>query len=205
MDEYITPNYETISTSQKRTLCELMGSSLINAFTEQDYIDVLKIFERLLTDLKCKRRANDMPRYIDADALMEELRSLQVYVTGIRCGKGYLSTIVREYQKSVLKIVHDQPDADVVPREEVEALKAELDDLKRDTLPKLRWSLQRANEMGVALEKDLANAKSEVEREIFAEINAIKKEYASGDIDGNELYVRLYMLEKKYTEEKRHD
>ena len=143
-----------------------------------------------------------MPRYIDADALMEELRSLQVTVTGIRCGKGYLSTIVREYQKSVLKIVHDQPDADVVPREEVEALKAELDDLKRDTLPKLRWSLQRANEMGVALEKELANAKSKVAREIFAEINAIKKEYASGDIDGNELYVRLYTLEKKYTEEK---
>lgn len=143
-----------------------------------------------------------MPRYIDADTLMEELRSLQVSVTGIRCGKGYLSTIVREYQKSVLKIVHDQPTADVVPREEVEALKAELDDLKRDTLPKLRWSLQRANKMGVALEKELANAKSEVAREIFAEINAIKKEYASGDIDGDELYVRLYMLEKKYTEEK---
>jgi hypothetical protein len=44
--------------------------------------------------------------------------------------------------------------------------------------------------------------KAEVAREIFEEINTIKKEYASGDIDGNELYVRLYMLEKKYTEEK---
>ena len=39
-----------------------------------------------------------------------------------------------------------------------------------------------------------------VAREIFGEINAIKKEYASGDIDGNELYIRLYQLEKKYTE-----
>ena len=36
--------------------------------------------------------------------------------------------------------------------------------------------------------------------EIFEKINAIKKEYASGDIDGNELYIRLYQLEKKYTE-----
>ena len=41
--------------------------------------------------------------------------------------------------------------------------------------------------------------KSEVAREIFEEISQIKKEYASGDIDGNELYVRLYLLEKKYT------
>lgn len=42
--------------------------------------------------------------------------------------------------------------------------------------------------------------RSEVVREIFADINAIKKEYLSGDIDGNELYIRLYQLEKKYTE-----
>lgn len=48
----------------------------------------------------------------------------------------------------------------------------------------------------------LKQAKQDVAREIFAEINAIKKEYASGDIDGNELYLRLYMLEKKYTEGK---
>ena len=44
--------------------------------------------------------------------------------------------------------------------------------------------------------------RAEVAREIFEEINDIKKEYASGDIDGNELYIRLYQLEKKYTEEK---
>lgn len=52
MDEYITPNYETISTSQKRQLCELMGSSLLNAFSEQDFIDVLKIFERVIDRLE---------------------------------------------------------------------------------------------------------------------------------------------------------
>ena len=61
-----------------------------------------------------------MARYIDADALLEELRSLQVTITGIRVGKSYLSTIVKEYQKSVLKIVHEQPTADVVPRSEVD-------------------------------------------------------------------------------------
>jgi hypothetical protein len=36
-------------------------------------------------------------------------------------------------------------------------------------------------------------------REIFEEIAQIKKEYASGDIDGDTLYARLYILEKKYT------
>lgn len=49
-------------------------------------------------------------------------------------------------------------------------------------------------------ERLIRKAKSEAAREIFEEINAIKKEYASGDIDGNELYIRLYQLEKKYTE-----
>lgn len=72
-------------------------------------------------------------------------------------------------------LIDDMPAADVVPRAEVENY--------------AEWS-------------GLKQAKQDVAREIFAEINAIKKEYASGDIDGNEMYVRLYMLEKKYTEEK---
>ena len=41
---------------------------------------------------------------------------------------------------------------------------------------------------------------SDVAREIFDEINELKKPYASGYIDGNALYVQLYILEKKYTE-----
>ena len=52
MDEYITPNYETISTSKKIRLLKLMGSSLLNAFTEQDFIDVLNIFERVIDRLE---------------------------------------------------------------------------------------------------------------------------------------------------------
>ena len=67
-----------------------------------------------------KEKQNDMARYIDAEALLEELRSLQVTITGIRVGKSYLSTIVREYQKSVLKIVHEQPTADVVTKSEAD-------------------------------------------------------------------------------------
>ena len=52
MSEYITPNHETISVIQKRNLMELMGSSLLNAFSEQDYIDVLQIFNRVIERLE---------------------------------------------------------------------------------------------------------------------------------------------------------
>ena len=59
---------------------------------------------------------------------------------------------------------------------------------------------ERAIKWKRELEYAIRDLKAEVAREIFEEINAIKKEYASGDIDGNELYIRLYQLEKKYTE-----
>lgn len=52
MDEYITPNYDTISTKQKRELLELMQSSLLNAFSEEDYNDILKVFQRIIERLE---------------------------------------------------------------------------------------------------------------------------------------------------------
>ena len=52
MDDYITPNYDTISPKQKRDLMELMGSSLLNGFTEEDYIDVLRVLQRVVIRLE---------------------------------------------------------------------------------------------------------------------------------------------------------
>ena len=52
---------------------------------------------------------------------------------------------------------------------------------------------------------EIEKAKAEVAREIFEEIGQIKREYTSGDIDGNELYVRLHLLKKKYTEDINHE
>lgn len=52
MREYTTPNYETISVIQKRNLMELMGSSLLNAFSKQDYFDVIQIFNRVIERLE---------------------------------------------------------------------------------------------------------------------------------------------------------
>ena len=77
------------------------------------------------------------------------------------------------------KLMVEAPAEDVVPRAEYERVKAKLD----------------------SLIKNYAGCMKYYAREIFAEINNIKKEYASGDIDGNELYIRLYMLEKKYMED----
>lgn len=52
MTDNITPNYETISVIHKRNLMELVGSSLLNAFSEQDYFDVLRIFDRVIERLE---------------------------------------------------------------------------------------------------------------------------------------------------------
>lgn len=50
--EWITPSYETISVSEKRQLCELMNSTLLNAFSEQDFMDVLAVFQRVIERLE---------------------------------------------------------------------------------------------------------------------------------------------------------
>ena len=67
MSEYITPNYETISIIQKRDLMELMNSSLLNAFSEQDYFDVILIFNRIIERLENieKGGENDAKRETD--------------------------------------------------------------------------------------------------------------------------------------------
>jgi uncharacterized protein YegP (UPF0339 family) len=63
-------------------------------------------------------------RYIDADALKEESNSLSVTIIGGRLyGKKFLSETMEEYKKSILRIIDEQPTADVVPNSEVENYK----------------------------------------------------------------------------------
>lgn len=52
--------------------------------------------------------------YIERGALAEEIASLSVIVTGIRCGKSYLNEIVKHYKNSIDRIINEQPAADVV-------------------------------------------------------------------------------------------
>lgn len=54
-------------------------------------------------------------RPIDADLLNEEIKSLKVYVTGLRAGKGVLREYAEEYQKSILDIIDEQPTIEAEP------------------------------------------------------------------------------------------
>lgn len=50
-------------------------------------------------------------RLIDADLLAEEIESFRCTLTGLRNGKGLLSSAADEYRKSILQIIEDQPTA----------------------------------------------------------------------------------------------
>lgn len=52
-----------------------------------------------------------MARLIDADALIEEVKTLQVFVNGLRGGKGILNTYAKLYRESLLRIIDEQPTA----------------------------------------------------------------------------------------------
>lgn len=46
---------------------------------------------------------------IDEKILTEEIESLSVNITGLRAGKGILRQFMKHYQKSVLRIIDEQP------------------------------------------------------------------------------------------------
>lgn len=50
-----------------------------------------------------------MSRLIDADELMEEIRSYRMKVTGLRAGKGVLNKFMRNFIEGILKIIDEQP------------------------------------------------------------------------------------------------
>ena len=50
-NKYIRPDYETIGVEEKREIMELCQSTLLNAFNREDYVDVIKIFNRVIERL----------------------------------------------------------------------------------------------------------------------------------------------------------
>lgn len=52
MDDYITPNYETIGIDEQRKIREPYTSTLLNAFTQQDYIDAIALIGRVIKRLE---------------------------------------------------------------------------------------------------------------------------------------------------------
>ena len=51
---------------------------------------------------------------IDPNALVDEISSLTIHITGLRAGKGVLEEFMKEYRKSVLRIVEESPTVDAV-------------------------------------------------------------------------------------------
>ena len=51
-NEYIMPKYETITAEEKRKLLEMMNSSLIHAFTREDYYAVIAVLRRVVDRLE---------------------------------------------------------------------------------------------------------------------------------------------------------
>ena len=54
-----------------------------------------------------------MKEYIERESLQDEIRSLSMSITGLQCGKGFLYEYMKQYRESVLRIVDEQPTADV--------------------------------------------------------------------------------------------
>ncbi len=55
-EEYITPNYQTISVAEKRRLMELCSSSLVNGFNFDDYMAVLAVFRGVVDRLEAMQK-----------------------------------------------------------------------------------------------------------------------------------------------------
>ena len=53
-------------------------------------------------------------RLIDANELFEQIKSMSVFVTGLRSGKGVLSEYAKHYRESVLRTVDEAPTVDAV-------------------------------------------------------------------------------------------
>lgn len=114
-------------------------------------------------------------------------------------------------------IAFEKATADVAPKSEVARLEAELDDLKRDTIPKLQYGLQRANAMGRDLEVELEAMRTAANsykmhyeglaREIFAEIEkCVEVALMNGHIETPILCIghgTFAELKKKYTGEQK--
>ena len=143
-----------------------------------------------------------MARYIDADELLKELQEELDFETpmyteeqnkyfnsGLRCA-------IRDVKKA--------PTADVVPKSEVDRLQQVLDSKCDNCICLARQMLeektaQEIQTLRVRYLKRIDEAKQEVAREIFEEIDRIVSEYCDRFIPPTEMVAMLFDLKKKYT------
>ena len=134
-----------------------------------------------------------MTRYIDADALIEKMSDLIAETWGKGLGRSWWSHSVI-LKDNFIRLIKQAPTADVVPKSEVERLEAEVERLKGILTS---YALQ----YGTATDKEvfLRDAKTEVAREIFAEIEQLLKRTCEKGYCGS-ISDLLAELKKKYTE-----
>ena len=132
---------------------------------------------------RSKKVVSDTPRYIGADELIKKIFPYEVVDKKLY----YINA------QAVYDVISKAPTADVVPKSEVEELIKENESFAK--------TVNEASDLIRKLKSKIV-PREELAREIFEEIAKIKKEYANGDIDADALYVRLYLLEKKYTGER---
>ena len=106
-----------------------------------------------------------MARYIDADELLNKLPD------------------VLPYKASVKRVLMQAPEADVVPKSEVE---------------RVYYNLQ-------AVLEERAETKQEIAREIFEEIDTLVDDWKHSYIQSIQFIAELAELKKKYTEEKKNE
>ena len=55
-----------------------------------------------------------MKEYVERESLQDEIRGLSMSIIGLRCGKGVLNEYMKQYREGILRIVDEQPTADVI-------------------------------------------------------------------------------------------
>jgi predicted RNase H-like nuclease (RuvC/YqgF family) len=130
-------------------------------------------------EVRARKAENDLPRYIDADALIRVLNAKADIAMGTP----------KEVLFSVAKMVDYLPATDVVPKSEVDRLNAvmkEMDEQRAYTINMLGESLEKAKAEVEELTREkeslakTVNEASELIRKLRSKIDELKKKY-TGD------------------------
>lgn len=157
--------------------------------------------EEDIASLKKNTRRNNMPRYIDADAAVEQARLN--YCKGCYSYNGVMCRAC--VFDDTMSFIEDYPAADVVPKSELAIISvqnAALENTKNELLVQLALSEAAKDMVKKSANAAIEIAKQKVAREIFGEIDKIAMPYATplGNCAMSVGIVSYELLKKKYTE-----
>ena len=131
-----------------------------------------------------------MARYIDADDIIKAIKNRFKVYHEIPCSQD--DRRVQEIVGLVIRMIDEQPTADVVPKSEVEELNRECESLGK--------TVNEASELIRKLKGKVEQAKQEVAREIFAEIEEAHDECIWVDITTRIGYLQQTKFDHKLAE-----